>query len=112
VQPHGRETLADRIDALGSADREWAGYLFPLRQAESSHVIGETIQARSQRVAERADVRVRGETPTSKIGRRLWYTACVNTQKQLLENLDAIAADQRSSDARVVLKNYLSEAER
>jgi len=33
-------------------------------------------------------------------------------QKQLLEHLDAIAADQGSSDASVVLKNYLSETER
>ena len=109
---YGRETLADRIDGLGSADREWAGYLFPSRQAASGHVVGETIQARFQRIAERAGVRVRGECPTSKMGRRFWYTAYANAQKQLLENLDAIAADQGSSDASVVLKNYLSEAER
>ena len=109
---YGRETLADRIDALGSADREWSGYLFPSRWAESGHAVGETIQARFQRISERADVQVRGETPTSKMGRRFWYTAYANAQKQLLENLDAIAADQGSSDASVVLKNYLSEAER
>ncbi|RZV06328.1 site-specific recombinase XerD [Natrinema hispanicum] len=109
---YGRETLTDRIDALGSADREWSGYLFPSSRAESGHVVGETIQARFQRIAERADVQVRGETPTSKMGRRFWYTAYANAQKQLLENLDAIAADQGSSDASVVLKNYLSEAER
>jgi len=46
------------------------------------------------------------------MGRRFWYTAYANAQKQLLENLDAIAADQGSSDASIVLKNYLSEAER
>ncbi|MFD1562538.1 tyrosine-type recombinase/integrase [Haloarchaeobius amylolyticus] len=109
---YGRETLTDRIDALGAADREWTGYLFPSSRAESGHVVGETIQARFQRIAERAGVRVRGETPTSKMGRRFWYTAYANAQKQLLENLDAIAADQGSSDASVVLKNYLSEAER
>jgi len=109
---YGRETLTDRIDALGGRDREWAGYLFPSRQAESGHVVGETIQGRFNRVADRADVRVRGETPTSKMGRRFWYTTYLNSQKQLLENLDAIAEDQGSSDAEVVLKNYLSEAER
>jgi len=109
---YGRETLADRIDTLGAANREWSGYLFPSRQAASGHVVGETIQARFQRVAERAEVRVRGEVPTSKMGRRFWYTAYANAQKQLLANLDAIAADQGSSDASVVLKNYLSEAER
>jgi len=109
---YGRETLADRIDALGAADREWSGYLFPSSRASNGHVVGETIQARFQRVAERAGVRVRGETPTSKMGRRFWYTAYANAQKRLLENLDAIAADQGSSDASVVLKNYLSETER
>lgn len=109
---YGRETLADRIDALGSANPEWSGYLFPSRQAASGHVVGETIQARFKRIAERADVRVRGETPTSKMGRRFWYTMYLDSQKQLLENLDAIAEDQGSSDASVVLKNYLSEAER
>ena len=60
------------------------------------------IQARFQRVAERAEVRVRGETPTSKIGRRFWCTAYANAQKQFLANLDAIAADPGSSDASVV----------
>ncbi|QCW05250.1 tyrosine-type recombinase/integrase [Natrinema pallidum] len=109
---YGRETLADRIDALGAANREWSGYLFPSRQATSGHVVGETIQARFQRVADRAGVRVRGETPTSKMGRRFWYTTYLDSQKRLLENLDAIAEDQGSSDAGVVLKNYLSEAER
>lgn len=109
---YGRETLVDRIDALGSVNREWSGYLFPSRQAESGHVVGETIQARFKRVADRAGVRVRGETPTSKMGRRFWYTTYLDSQKQLLANLDAIAEDQGSSDASVVLKNYLSEAER
>ncbi|UHQ98239.1 tyrosine-type recombinase/integrase (plasmid) [Natrinema zhouii] len=74
---YGCETLADRIDALGGRDREWTGYLFPSKQAESGHVVGETIQARFQRVADRAGVRVRGETPTSKMGRRFWNSlAC------------------------------------
>ncbi|MFC6764572.1 tyrosine-type recombinase/integrase [Natrinema soli] len=109
---YGRGTLADRIDALGGRDRGWTGYLFPSRQAESGHVVGETIQARFQRVADRAGVRVRGEMPTSKMGRRFWYTTYLGSQTQLLENLDAIAEDQGSSDANVVLKNYLSEGER
>ncbi len=33
---YGRETLADRIDTLGSVNREWTGYLFPSRQASNS----------------------------------------------------------------------------
>ncbi|SDD52951.1 hypothetical protein SAMN05192552_102831 [Natrinema hispanicum] len=46
------------------------------------------------------------------MGRQFWYTAYANAQKQLLATLDAIAADQGSSDASVVFKNYLLEAER
>ncbi|ELY96088.1 integrase family protein [Natrialba hulunbeirensis JCM 10989] len=109
---YGRETLTDRIDALGARDREWSGYLFPSAQSESGHVVGETIQARFQRIADRAGVRVRGELPTSKMGRRFWYTTYLVSQKELLASLDVIAAEQGSSDASVVLKNYLSEAER
>ena len=46
------------------------------------------------------------------MGCRFWYTTYMDAQKQLLENLDVIAGDQGSSDAGVVLENYLSEAER
>ncbi|WP_425499823.1 tyrosine-type recombinase/integrase [Natrinema caseinilyticum] len=109
---YGRETLSDRIDELGGRDREWNGHLFPSRRADGGHVVGETIQARFRRVADRAGVRVRGESPTSKMGRRFWYTTYLDSQKRLLENVDAIAADQGSADPSVVLKNYLSEAER
>lgn len=80
--------------------------------SSSGHVTGETIQARFKRVADRADVRVRGDRPTSKMGRRFWYTTYNQALTDLLENLDVIADEQGSSDASVVLKNYLSEAER
>lgn len=109
---YGRETLVDRLDKLGSSDREWNGYLFPSSAAESGHIVGETVQTRFQRLADRANVRVRGQMPTSKMGRRFWYTTYLESQTDLLENLDAIAADQGSSDPSVVLKNYLSERER
>ncbi|WP_121743533.1 tyrosine-type recombinase/integrase [Natronorubrum halophilum] len=109
---YGVSELADRIDVLGGDDREWNGYLFPSRKSSSGHVTGETIQARFKRVADRADVRVRGERPTSKTGRRYWYTTYNQAMTDLLENLDVIAGEQGSSDASVVLKNYLSEAER
>ncbi|WP_137290349.1 tyrosine-type recombinase/integrase [Natronorubrum halophilum] len=109
---YGVSELADRIDVLGSDNREWNGYLFPSRKSSSGHVTGETIQARFKRVADRADVRVRGERPTSKTGRRYWYTTYNQAMTDLLENLDVIAGEQGSSDASVVLKNYLSEAER
>jgi site-specific recombinase XerD len=109
---YGREQLSDRIDALGARDDEWNGYLFPSSASSSGHIVGETVQSRFQRLSNRAGVTVRGETPTSKMGRRFWYTTYMDAQKQLLENLDVIAGDQGSSDAGVVLENYLSEAER
>ena len=109
---YGRETLADRLDDVGAQMEDWNGYLFPSRQSSSGHIVGETVQSRFQRIADRAGVQVRGETPTSKMGRRFWYTTYLESQKDLLENLDAIAEDQGSSDSSVVVENYLSEAER
>jgi hypothetical protein len=109
---YGREQLSDRIDALGARGDEWSGYLFPSPASSSGHIVGETVQSRFQRLSNRAGVTVRGETPTSKMGRRFWYTTYMDAQKQLLENLDVIAGDQGSSDAGAVLENYLSEAER
>ncbi len=84
----------------------------PVGRRGIDHVVGETIQARVQCIANRAGVRVRGETPTSKMGRRFWYTTYLGSQTQLLENLDEIVEDQGSSNANVVLKNYLLEGER
>ncbi|ELZ15481.1 integrase family protein [Haloterrigena salina JCM 13891] len=109
---YGVPELADRVDALGSDDRDWNGYLFPSRKSSSGHITGETVQARFKRLAERAEVRVRGDWPTSKMGRRFWYTTYNQAMNDLLSNLDVIAGDQGSSDASVILKNYLSEAER
>ena len=109
---YGVPELVDRCEALGSRDREWNGYLFPSSRSSTGHVTGETVQNRFQRLAERADVRVRGEVPTSKMGRRFWYTTYNQAMTDLLENLDVVAAEQGSSDPSVVLKNYLSEAER
>ncbi|QRV17900.1 tyrosine-type recombinase/integrase (plasmid) [Haloterrigena salifodinae] len=109
---YGVPELADRVDALGSDDRDWSGYLFPSRKSSSGHITGETVQTRFKRLAERAEVLVRGDWPTSKMGRRFWYTTYNQAMNDLLNNLDAIAGDQGSSDASVVLKNYLSEAER
>ncbi|UHQ96129.1 tyrosine-type recombinase/integrase [Natrinema halophilum] len=109
---YGRQTVVDRIDALSARDGDWNGYLFPSDQSTSGHIIGDTVQARFQRIADRASVQVRGETPTSKMGRRFWYTTYLDSQNALLDNLEAIAADQGSSDVSVVLKNYLSEQQR
>jgi hypothetical protein len=109
---YGYEQLADHVDVLSARDHEWNGYLFPSMASSRGHIVGETAQSRFQRFANRAAVTVRGEAPTSKMGRRFWYTTYTDAQKQLIENLDVIAGDQGSSDANVVLENHLSEAER
>lgn len=109
---YGLEELADRIDELEATDRDWTGYLFPSRAAASGHVIGETIQARFQQIADRAAVRVDGDLPTSKMGRRFWYRTYLEATKDLARQLEPIAADQGSSDEQVVVRNYLSEADR
>lgn len=108
---YGVDELADRIDQLETRE-EWTGYLFPSRRSDSGHIAGSTVQARFKRLADRATVRVYGDKPTSKMGRRFWYTTYNQAMDDLLENLDVIAAEQGSSDPSVVLKNYLSEAER
>ena len=109
---YGVPELSDRIDALSSGTQEWNGYLFPSKASSSGHITGETVQARFKRLADRAAVRVRGEQPTSKMGRRFWYTTYNQAMNALLENLDVIATEQGSADSSVVLKSYLSEAER
>ncbi|SDR19341.1 site-specific integrase [Natronobacterium texcoconense] len=108
---YGVSDLSDRIDRL-EEDPGWSGYLFPSSRSSSGHITGETVQARFQRLAEDAGVRVQGELPTSKMGRRFWYTTYNQAMKNLRENLDVIAAEQGSSDSSVVMKNYLSEEER
>lgn len=108
---YGVSKLTDRIERLESRE-EWSGYLFPSSRSSSGHLTGETIQTRFQRLARRAGVQVRGEAPTSKMGRRFWYTTYNQAMRSLRENLDVIAAEQGSTDSSVVLKNYLSEAER
>ncbi|AFZ73649.1 site-specific integrase [Natronobacterium gregoryi] len=108
---YGTPNLTARVDRL-EGDLDWAGYLFPSSRSASGHITGETVQARFQRLAEDAGVRVQGELPTSKMGRRFWYTTYNQAMKDLRENLDVIAAEQGSSDSSVVLKNYLSETER
>lgn len=105
------EALSERIDQLERRE-EWSGYLFPSRQSTTGHITGGTVQARFKRLAEQVNVRVYGEEPTSKMGRRFWYTMYNQAMNDLLKNLDVIAAERGSSDPSVVLKNYLSEYER
>lgn len=109
---YGVDELAARIDALEDRGPEWTGYLFPSARSSTGYITGDTVQARFRKIADRANVRVYGDPPTSKMGRRFWYTTYNKAVNDLLDNLDVIAAEQGSSDPSVVLKNYLSEAER
>jgi hypothetical protein len=57
-------------------------------------------------------VTVDGETPTAKMGRRLWFTMYKNAVTELAEELEEVAADQGSSSAEIIVSNYISESER
>jgi integrase len=108
---YGQDVLEDRLAQL--ADREeWNGYLFPSPDARRNHVTGETLNRRFKSIAARADVRVRGEHPTSKMGRRFWYSAYADAVETVIERLQSVAHEQGSSDPMVVFRNYLSEEKR
>ena len=108
---YGQDALADRISQL--SDRQgWDGYLFPSPDARRDHVTGETLNRRFKSIATRADVRVRGELPTSKMGRRFWYSAYADAVEMVIERLQSVAHEQGSSDPMVVFRNYLSEEKR
>ncbi|WP_435361809.1 tyrosine-type recombinase/integrase [Haloarchaeobius sp. DFWS5] len=105
---YGRPILEDRVALLGERSH-WNGYLLPSGAAASGHVTGQTVQNRFQRICERSDVRVRGETPVSKMGRRFWYSTYSAVVEDLVTGIEGVAADQGSADASVVLANYVSQ---
>ena len=107
---YGLETLEHRIADLVDRD-EWNGYLFPSSTAAAGHVTPDTVTARFCRLAERADVRIRGETPTPQYGRRFWYRTYTDAVQRLSEHVQAVADEQGSADARVVVENYLGDEE-
>jgi hypothetical protein len=108
---YGQDVLEDRIAQL-SGREEWNGYLFPSSDVRRDHVTGETLNRRFKSIAARADVRVRGELPTSKMGRRFWYSAYADAVETVIERLQSVAHEQGSSDPMVVFRNYLSEEKR
>ena len=108
---YGKDVLEDRIARL-SNQQGWEGYLFPSPDARRDHLTGETLNRRFKSIATRADVRVRGELPTSKMGRRFWYSAYADAVEVVIERLQSVAHEQGSSDPMVVFRNYLSEEKR
>ncbi len=107
---YGLSTLAKRWAQLANQNSQ-GGYLFPSSVAASGHVTPDTITARFRRLAERADVAVRGETPTPQYGRRFWYRTYTDAVERLSRHVQAVADEQGSTDDRVVLENYLGEEE-
>ena len=108
---YGQDVLSDRIAQL--SDRQaWGGYLFPSPDARRDHMTGETLNRRFKSIARHANVRVRGELPTSKMGRRFWYSAYADAVEMVIERLQSVAHEQGSSDPMVVFRNYLSEEKR
>jgi site-specific recombinase XerD len=108
---YGQDDLEDRIAQLSDRE-EWNGYLFPSPDARRDSVTGETLNRRFKSIAARADVRVDGELPTSKMGRRFWYSAYADAVETVIERLQSVAHEQGSSDPMVVFRNYLSEEKR
>jgi len=92
--------------------QQWDGSLFPSPDARRDHVTGETLNRRFKSIAARADVCVLGESPTSKMGRRFWYSAYADAVETVIERLQSVAHEQGSSDPMVVFRNYLSEEKR
>jgi len=109
---YGVATLADRVAQLGAREG-WAedGYLFPSSHAASGHVTPDTITNRFVRLADRADVTVREETPTPQYGRRFWFRTYADAVTALSEQIATIADEQGSDNERVVVENYLGEDE-
>lgn len=108
---YGQTALEDWITQLSERD-DWNGYLFPSSDSRRHHVTGETINRRFKTIAARADVQVRGNPPTSKIGRRFWYSTYADAVETVIERLQSVAHEQGSSDPMVVFQNYLSEEKR
>lgn len=108
---YGRAAVAERVATLADAD-DWSGYLFPSDASATGHVHADTVRARFRRLAERAGVRVDGEPPTPKMGRRFWYATFADAMEEIMADVETIAEEQGSSSGEVVWTDYLSEAAR
>ena len=108
---YGMDVLDSRIDELAH-DETWTGYLFPSSQGETPYVTRDTIRNWFQNLALEACLpeRIEGERPSPQLCRRFWYDTYSAVLEGVLEGVDEIAAEQGSSDPRVVMENYLSNS--
>ena len=92
-------------------DDVWNGYLFPSDRSSTGHVTGQTIRNWFADLVEAAPVpsRIGGRKPTPQMARRFWYDAYTATLDDVLEEVQAIAAEQGSTSPSVIWSNYLSE---
>lgn len=105
---YGREALEAHLDRL-AADSDPSGYVFPSSVSATGHRSTDTLRNRFARLAEAADVRVAGERPTPKHGRRFWYDAYLDAQGELVDRLAEIAPEQGSASAEVIADHYIPE---
>jgi site-specific recombinase XerD len=108
---YGMDVLDSRIDELAH-DETWTGYLFPSSQGETPYVTRDTIRNWFQNLVLEAGLpeRIEGERPSPQLCRRFWYDTYSAVLEGVLEGVDEIAAEQGSSDPRVVMENYLSDS--
>lgn len=105
---YGADVLRARVDDAGD---DWNGYLFPSSRSQTGHVSRQTLLNWFDALVDRAGLpdRIGGEKPVPGMGRRFWYDAYSSSLSVILDELEAVAAEQGSSSAEVILTNYLSE---
>lgn len=106
---YGRDAARARLAELDDRDG-WNGYLFPSNRSSSGHLTRQTVVARFDALADRADLpaEIAGKKPVPQMGRRFWYDAYAATQEAILAEVGEIADEQGSASAEVVLQEYLS----
>lgn len=114
---YGTGVLQERIDELAgvgghAGSDDWTGYLFPSSRGAQPHVTRDTIRNWFHDLARAAGLpmEIDGQRPSPQLCRRFWYDAYSAVLDGVLEGIEAIAAEQGSSDPHVVMQNYLSDS--
>lgn len=117
---YGVDVLQERIAELEEDHGDdWNGYLFQSPQRTREHMSASGAAKKFGELVERAeretDVDMTlsdGSYPTPQKARRYWYNQYTKGVSALTAAVKDIAREQGSSDADVVLKNYLSKERR